>query len=289
MKFSTGEIQGYHPGRWDAALIVIQGNEADLGMHCVLDRTVTLGRDLDVELPLRDVGISRRHAMVEKDVLGRYVVSDLGSTNGTRVNGDVLSAPRPLDEGDKVIVGSTVLRFTRGDEADASFREKLVRVISTDHLTGLVAKRRYDAEYQLAVVTAKQTAKPLAVLMMDMDGVKTINDTHGHHMGSFAIAEAGHILGEVIGLEGPTSRYGGDEFAAYLPGYDKPGAVKIAEKARVALMRHHFEKDGVVIQPTISIGIAAYTEDGDDAEILQRKADEALYRAKKAGRNRVST
>jgi hypothetical protein len=94
MKFSTGEIQGYHSGKWDAALIVIQGNEADLGMHCVLDRPVTLGRDTDAELPLRDVGISRRHAMVEKDVLGRYVVSDLGSTNGTRVNGDILSAPR---------------------------------------------------------------------------------------------------------------------------------------------------------------------------------------------------
>jgi two-component system, cell cycle response regulator len=289
MKFSTGEIQGYHPGRWDAALIVIQGNEADLGMHCVLGRPVTLGRDTDVELPLRDVGISRRHAMVEKDVLGRYVVSDLGSTNGTRVNGDILSAPRPLDEGDKVIVGSTVLRFTRGDEADASFRENLARVISTDHLTGLVAKRRYDAEYHLAVATAKHTSRPLAVLMMDMDGVKTINDTHGHHMGSFAIAETGHILGEVIGLEGAISRYGGDEFGAYLPGYGKTAGVEMADKARVALLGHHFEKDGVVIEPTISIGVSAFPEDGDEAEGLQRKADEALYRAKAAGRNRVAT
>jgi diguanylate cyclase (GGDEF)-like protein len=289
MKFSTGEIQGYHPGKWDAALIVIQGNEADLGMHCVLDRAVTLGRDLDVELPLRDVGISRRHAMVEKDVLGRYVVSDLGSTNGTRVNGETLTAPRPLDEGDKVIVGSTVLRFTRGDEADASFREKLVRVISTDHLTGLVAKRRYDAEYHLAVVTARQTGRPLAVLMMDMDGVKTINDTHGHHMGSFAIAETGHILGEVIGLEGPTSRYGGDEFAAYLPGYGKAAGVEVADRARMALLSHRFEKDGLVIRPTISIGVSAFPEDGEDAELLQRKADAALYRAKAAGRNRVAT
>jgi two-component system, cell cycle response regulator len=288
MKFSTGEIQGFHPGRWDAALVVVQGNDADLGMHCVLDRAVTLGRDLDVELPLRDVGISRRHAMVEKDVLGRYVVSDLGSTNGTRVNGEFVTTPRPLEEGDKVIVGSTVLRFTRGDEADASFREQLVRVISTDHLTGLVAKRRYDAEYGLAVATAKQTKRPLSVLMMDMDGVKTINDTHGHHMGSFAIAEAGHILGEVIGLDGPTSRYGGDEFAAYLPGYDKPGAVKIADKARLALVQHHFEKDGVIIQPTISIGVSTFPDDGQDAETLQRKADEALYRAKAAGRNRVA-
>jgi diguanylate cyclase (GGDEF)-like protein len=250
---------------------------------------VTLGRDLDVELPLHDVGISRRHAKVEKDLLGSYVVSDLGSTNGTRVNGDALAEPRPLNEGDKIIVGSTVLRFTRGDETDASFRENLVRVIATDHLTGLVAKRRYDAEYHLAVVTAKQTARPLAVFMMDMDGVKTINDTHGHHMGSFAIAETGHILGELIGLEGPISRYGGDEFAAYLPGYSKKDAVKRADKARVAVLRHHFEKNGLVIHPTISIGVSAFPEDGDDAEGLQQKADEALYRAKAAGGNRVAT
>jgi diguanylate cyclase (GGDEF)-like protein len=153
----------------------------------------------------------------------------------------------------------------------------------------LVSKRRYDAEYHLAVATARQTSKPLAVLMMDMDGVKSINDTHGHHMGSFAIAETGHILGEVIGLEGPTSRYGGDEFGAYLPGYTKTAGVEMADRARAALLDHHFEKDGVVIQPTISIGVSAFPDDGDDAEVLQRKADEALYRAKAAGRNRVCT
>jgi two-component system cell cycle response regulator len=289
MKFSPEELQGYHPGRRDAALIVIQGNEADLGNHCLLDRCVTLGRDLDVELPLRDIGISRRHAQVERDVLGRYVVSDLGSTNGTRVNGELLAAPRPLDEGDKVIVGSTVLRFTYGDETDALFHEKLARVISTDHLTGLVAKRRYDAEYYLALATARQTKRPLAVLMMDMDGLKLINDTHGHHMGSYAIAETGRILGEVIGQEGPTSRYGGDEFAAYLPNHDTRTGVEVAERARAALCAHHFELEGVVITPTISIGVAAYPEDGDDAETLQRKADAALYRAKAAGRNRVAT
>jgi two-component system, cell cycle response regulator len=122
-----------------------------------------------------------------------------------------------------------------------------------------------------------------------MDGVKTINDTHGHHMGSFAIAETGHVLGEVIGLDGPTSRYGGDEFAAYLPGYSKEAGVEMADKARVALLRHRFEKDGVVIRPTISIGVSAFPEDGDDAEVLQRRADEALYRAKAAARNRVAT
>ena len=109
MKFSTGEIQGYRSGKWDAALIVIQGNEADLGMHCALDRAVTLGRDLDVELPLRDVGISRRHASVEKDVLGRYVVSDLGSTNGTRVNQSRVDR-HILQDGDVVHVGQTALR-----------------------------------------------------------------------------------------------------------------------------------------------------------------------------------
>jgi len=289
LKFSTAEIQGYRSGKWDAALIVIQGNEADLGTHCVLDRPVTVGRDPDVEMPLRDVSISRRHALIEKDAEGRYIVSDLGSTNGTRVNGEPLTGPRALDEGDKIILGATVLRFTRGDEADARFREKLAHVISTDYLTGLLAKRRYDAEYHLALVTARHTLRPLAVLMMDMDGLKGINDTYGHHMGSFAIAETGRIVGEVLGLEGQASRYGGDEFAAYLPGYSKLAGVEMAERVRIAILTHRFEKEGVLLRPTISIGVAAYPDDSDDAEELQKKADQALYRAKAAGRNCVST
>lgn len=289
MKFSAQELAAWRPGRRDASLIVIQGNEADLGMHCMLDCPVTLGRDLDVELPLRDIGISRRHAMVERDVVGRYVVSDLGSTNGTRLNGQPLAAPTPLSEGDKVIVGTTVLRFTFGDEADAHFHDQLARVISTDHLTGLIAKRRYDAEYHLAVASARQTGRPIAVLMMDMDGVKAINDAHGHHMGSFSIAETGHLIGETIGAEGCSSRYGGDEFAACLPGYSRTAGIETADRVRLAVMNHRFEKDGVVIRPTISIGVSAFPDDGDDPELLQRRADEALYRAKAAGRNRVAT
>jgi diguanylate cyclase (GGDEF)-like protein len=289
MKFSADELAGYRPGRRDASLIVIHGNEADLGMHRVLDRAVTLGRDLEAELPLRDIGISRRHAMVERDALGRYIVSDLGSTNGTRLNGQLLAAPTPLNEGDKVIVGTTVLRFTFGDEADAQFHQQLARVISTDHLTGLIAKRRYDAEYHLALASARQTGRPTAVLMMDMDGVKSINDTHGHHMGSFAIAETGRLIGETVGLEGCSSRYGGDEFAAFLPGYAKAAGVEMADRIRLAVMNHRFEKDGLIIRPTISLGVSAYPDDGDDAEQLQRLADAALYRAKNAGRNRVAT
>jgi diguanylate cyclase (GGDEF)-like protein len=289
MKFSAEELAGWRPGRRDASLVVIHGNEADLGMHCLLDRPVTLGRDLEAELPLRDIGISRRHAMIQRDALGHYVVSDLGSTNGTRLNGQIVAAPTPLNEGDKVIVGTTVLRFTFGDEADAQFHKQLAEVISTDHLTGLIAKRRYDAEYHLALASARQTGRPVAVLMMDMDGVKSINDTHGHHMGSFAIAETGRLLGETIGQEGCSSRYGGDEFAAFLPGYAKAAGVEMAERVRLAIGNHRFEKDGLVIRPTISIGVAAYPDDGDDAEQLQRRADEGLYRAKAAGRNRVAT
>jgi diguanylate cyclase (GGDEF)-like protein len=124
---------------------------------------------------------------------------------------------------------------------------------------------------------------------MDMDGVKGINDTHGHHMGAFVIGEAGHVIGSVLGARGFATRFGGDEFAAGLPGLTKEEAIAVAEEMRVAVVAHVYEKDGVRVQPGLSCGVATIPGDGGDAEALFQAADQAMYRAKRAGKNRVAT
>jgi two-component system, cell cycle response regulator len=273
--------------RW-GSLLVVQGAELDLGKLVVCDRPVAIGRDDEVELPLRDGSISRRHCRVERDdATGRYVLVDLGSTNGTRVNGSRVTGSVPLAEGDKIFLGASVLKFSWADDYDVAFQERLESIVKTDALTGLMAKRAFDAEFAKDVQQALETGSALSVLVMDMDGLKQINDTHGHEMGGFAITEAAQIIRDRVAARGETTRFGGDEFMSILPGTDKTTARQIAEQIRDGVAQHVFEKNGVRVAPTISIGVSTLPEDGDSTELLFRSADRALYRAKAAGKNQV--
>jgi diguanylate cyclase len=194
----------------------------------------------------------------------------------------------PLAEGDKIFLGATVLKFSWADDYDVAFQEKLESIVKTDALTGLMAKRAFDAAFVKEVERAHETGGALSVLVMDMDGLKQINDTHGHEMGGFAITEAAGIIRDQVTGKGETTRFGGDEFMSILPGLDKVAGRAVAEKIRDAIANHVFEKDGLRVAPTISIGVSSLPEDGDAPEELFRSADRALYRAKAAGRNQVA-
>jgi diguanylate cyclase (GGDEF)-like protein len=269
-----------------AALVVIQGAESDLGLHVLVDRPITLGRDSANELALEDDGISRRHCRVFIDD-GRYYVEDLRSTNGTLLNGTPLKAKKQLKAGDRIYLGGCVVKFTRGDDIEVGYHATMDQLVGTDDLTGLIAKRRFDAAYVRAFAAARSRKSCLAVMMLDLDGIKRINDTHGHPFGAYTIAEAGRLIGKALAGRGYACRFGGDEFAAFVPGVDKAAAANLGEEIRRAVAGHHFEKDGVLLRPTISIGVAAFPDDAGTPEEVLRCSDEALYRAKRTGRDRV--
>jgi diguanylate cyclase (GGDEF)-like protein len=270
-----------------AALVVLHGSDGDIGTHVMIDRAITLGRDPAVELPLHDEGISRRHCRVAP-LEAKFVLEDLRSTNGTLLNGEqVIAGGHELSPGDRIYLGACVVKFTYSDALEVGYHAQMDTLIGTDDLTGLIAKRRFDAAYLRAVENARVQSEELAVMMLDLDGLKQINDAHGHPVGAHTIAEVGRVIGSVVGQAGAACRFGGDEFAVFLPGYGKADAKKLGEKIRVRIAERAFEKDGVVVRPTISAGLAAFPDDGETADVLLAKADEALYRAKRAGRNRV--
>lgn len=164
------------------------------------------------------------------------------------------------------------------------------RLLHEDELSGLWVKRRFDAQLETTVnaVLAGSLAA-VSVIVMDLDGVKGINDTHGHHMGAFVIGEAGHVIGRMLWDRAFATRFGGDEFAAALPGVLKDEAVRMAETVRRAIVDHVYEKGGIRVYPGMSAGVASFPADAQDAEGLFRAADQAMYRAKRAGKNRVAT
>jgi two-component system cell cycle response regulator len=274
-----------------AALVVLQGTE--IGRNFRLRRgSVIIGRGFGVEIRLADDLVSREHARVEcawdpESQTATYRIVDLGSTNHTFVNtGRVESAV--LGEGDKIQVGDTVLKFVLLDDIEARFHEEIRNRISYDQLTGLLTKESLYLALDMELKRCQRYTLPFAVLMMDLDHFKSVNDTHGHLMGSHVLAEVGSLIRESIRSADVAARYGGEEFVAYLSETAAPGAVPAAERIRKAIEEHPFTLDGTTIKVTISIGIALFPEHGQDISSLVGRADTALYRAKDGGRNRTA-
>ncbi len=268
------------------SLAVILG--PDVGARIVLHGSVETGRDPSCELPLHDENVSWRHVRVEDRGCDEWAIVDLGSTNGTILNGQPCTGAI-LKPGDRIFIGKTVIEMQKDAVRDAQALE-LERLLLIDDLSGLWVRRRFDAQLESSVAAVLAGTVPtLSVVVMDMDGVKAINDTHGHAFGAYVIGETGHVLGRVIGSRGFATRFGGDEFAAAFPGMPKEGAVQVAEEMRAAVGAHAYEHRSVRLHPGLSCGVASIPGDAPDARTLFQAADEAMYRAKRAGKNRVAT
>ena len=270
------------------AFLSVIRSRADLGVYAFIEGPIVLGRDPKCSFPLHDFGVSWQHATITPRGNDEFVLDDLQSTNGTRVNHKRISSPHLLQDGEKIFVGETVVRFSLADEMEIDFHSEVATLVGTDPLTGLESKRRFDQALEFALRTAKDGGGPLAMLMMDMDGVKQINDTHGHLFGAHVIGETGRLIARVLGSNGRACRFGGDEFSAFMPAHDLTSAFAVAEQIRYAVETAGMEKDGIPLKPTISIGVACYPEVAGELWKLVSMADEALYRAKKRGKNCVA-
>jgi diguanylate cyclase (GGDEF)-like protein len=261
---------------------------AQVGRRILLaDDRITLGRSTEATIMLQDTHVSRLHLAIDYEPgRGVYRIQDLRSSNGTLLN-EARVTEAELKDSDKIIIGFTMLRFSWADALDLIFQSEIDQLINIDGLTGLVVKRRFDEELNRFVAVTKKHGDSLAMMMMDMDGLKQINDTHGHTFGAYTIAETGRIIKAVIDQKGLASRFGGDEFMAFMPNMDIETAARMGEEIRRSVETHPYVKDGYSLRPTICIGVSALRTD-DSMETLLERADEALYRSKRAGRNRVS-
>ncbi|PAY19499.1 hypothetical protein CKO51_10655 [Rhodopirellula sp. SM50] len=264
-------------------------SRADIGVNAFLEDRTVIGRNPTCTFPLHDLKVSGHHAAITPSGDGEFVLEDLNSTNGTRVDSTPLIGRRTLRDGDKIFVGETVIRFSLADELDIDFHSEVATLVGRDPLTDLPSKRRFDEALEFSLQSSQRRGIPLAVLMMDMDGVKQINDTHGHLYGAHVIGETGRLIAKVLGSSGQACRFGGDEFSAFLPGHDLEAALRIGEQVRVAVESAGFEKNGVALRPTISIGVACVPTTAADTLSLVTAADAALYRAKARGKNCVTT
>jgi len=184
---------------------------------------------------------------------------------------------------------SAELTGSRGELAQA--RGRLVaseRLTLVDPLTGAWNRRYLDQALREQVKRFQRYGSPFAILMIDCDHFKRVNDQHGHAAGDAVLVGVARTIGRSIRSDiDVLARFGGEEFVAVLPETDAEGAVAAAEKIRKLVAGTPLEHEGATIAITVSIGVTACPTDGREPERLLATADSALYRAKHAGRNRT--
>ena len=267
-----------------AYLLVIAGPSFGEMHKLKTDRSV-LGRDDTADVRLLDDGISRAHAAVEREG-GKIVLRDLKSTNGTFCNGARIDRCDLID-GDKVAVGaSTILKFTFQDQADERYQKQLFESALRDGLTATFNRRYFTDRLRTEMRFAERHDKSLALLFVDIDHFKKVNDTYGHKAGDYVLAAVAREMIATIRAEDVLARYGGEEFAIICREIEPEGAQALGERLRVAVSRKRFERDGKTIPVTISVGVAVVRAPRD-AQPLIAAADAAMYEAKRSGRDRV--
>ena len=165
--------------------------------------------------------------------------------------------------------------------------EEAVRLSLTDGMTGLWNRRNFDLRLEAELSRAVRFSEPFAVVFVELDQMKLVNDRHGHQAGDTVLIELARRLTEAVREVDVVARWGGDEFTLLLPKTALPGALLLAEKIRGAVTNAPFRVDSGPLDITISVGVAAYPEHGSSGKDLVAAADAAMYRAKAGGRNRV--
>lgn len=271
-----------------ANLVVLQG--AEIGRRFPLRRNeVVLGRGEEADILLRSKEISREHARIRTLRVGSeilYRLTDLESTNHVFVNGDRVDV-RLLEDGDKIHLGDVVVKFELHDAIDAEFHDEIRNRIEYDDLTGLLTYQSFRTALEWELERNANSATGCAVVMMDLDDFKKLNDTYGHLAGSFVLEKVGELICANVRHFDVAARYGGEEFVAYLPETEAAEAYTAADRLRRVLAETSFPHRDREIRLTISMGVSHFPEDGADLESLVQKADERLYRAKADGKNRV--
>jgi len=273
------------PTNPNAALVVIYGLDLGRKYDLVGDNTI-IGRSSKASIQIDQESVSRNHAKLissEKKV----VLQDMGSTNGTYVNDELIAGDSQLRNGDLIKIGRTIFKFIAGGNIETAYHDEIYRLTTVDGLTQIFNRRYFEDTLDREISRCNRYGRGLSLLLFDIDHFKKINDTYGHLAGDYVLKQIASAVKTRIRREDIFARYGGEEFAVLLPELDHKQAATVGEKTRKLIEKHAFKFDGQEMQVTISIGVATLTEGQRDGSEMIKVADGKLYEAKQGGRNRV--
>jgi len=275
-----------------AYLLVLAGPQLGEMFPLAEGRELVIGRRDDADVQIRDDGVSRRHATIRVEGHGA-VLRDQGSANGTYVNG-ARRVEAHVDDGARIQVGGhTILKFVWADEVEALYQMRLAEGALQDPLTGLYNRRHLDDRLGSEVAASLRHGRALALLMIDIDHFKVVNDSSGHLAGDEALKMVAFVLRGAVRKEDVLARYGGEEFVVIARETPLEGARALAERIRRAVEKSRCAWQGGELAVTVSVGVAVSVGPseylpGRSESALVEAADRALYAAKRGGRNRVA-
>jgi diguanylate cyclase (GGDEF)-like protein len=295
VRLKKGEVtlqQALLEGAQGAPCLIVHGG-ADAGRRVDLDRPhLIIGRQSDCNVQLDSASVSRRHAELAV-AADRVLLRDLGSANGTWLNGRRLERAMPLTDGDLLRLGEVTLKFYDRHNLDAVLHDHQHRQATVDPGTGLFTRRHVMELLERELRRALRNGQPLSVVLLDLDDFKAVNDRWGHDAGDAVLRQTAAALQQRCLAGHSLGRLGGEEFVMVMPGVPLVAAVLAAERLRATLSARtlQIEQPGhatpVPHRQTASFGVAETTPSTRHARELLTAADAALYAAKRNGRNRV--
>lgn len=268
-------------------------------------------KETDIDLVLMDVempgmnGFEVTYAIRSMEAIDWFPViflsnqiDDESFSKGILAGGDAY-LPKPINPVrlqltmiamERIYVMRQKLHETQNDLIVAN--KELKRLALYDQLTDLANRHNFDETLESQFKLAKRNKVPLSLIMCDIDFFKIYNDNYGHQKGDDCLARVAKVISSIS--ERPTDkacRYGGEEFTVILPDTNLQGGLLIAERLRQGVFDENIEHTGSKVAPcvTLSLGLAMYTGQFNSPEEMLKSADDALYRAKKNGRNRVES
>jgi diguanylate cyclase (GGDEF)-like protein len=241
-------------------------------------------------LPGHGVFLGERPAVFddEAQLRGLQALKILPLKSGDRMLGTLVAASRRRGAFDDEAVRTLeVLALQAGQSLQrAQLFAEVERMATTDGLTGLTNHRQFQSLLDQRLALAKRYGKPLSFILCDIDHFKTVNDTYGHPAGDLILKGVARILEAQARETDIVARYGGEEFALVLPETDSGAARILAERIRAAIEAASFQTETGTLKITLSLGVATFPDAAEEKQPLIERADQALYAAKRSGRNR---
>jgi diguanylate cyclase (GGDEF)-like protein len=260
----------------------------------LIHKHLTLGRGSDCDIMIPDPAVSRKHLQIScRRILknGHYpalkvVLRDLGSRNGTQLNyARVRRAV--LKPGDKITLGRVILKYDHRDIAEQGFYDEIYRLATTDSLTALLNKASILRCLSEEIAGSARYRRRVSVILVDVDGFKSLNDLSGHLAGDQILQSLAHLFSSNLRKRDRVGRFGGDEFLIVLPETGSKGAARLAERIRQMVEKSIGRDLGLPLSVTASMGVSSGCAHKITPENLLEQSDVALYRAKALGRNRI--
>lgn len=270
-----------------AAALLVVGGDLNGTLFDLIESTTGIGRNADNAIALEFNGVSRYHFKLH--VSGEiHILEDCGSKNGTYLNNKKVEGNTPLTKGDIIKIGSIALKYLPKGDPERLTYDKLNLEANTDKHTGCYNKTYFNNRITLEVNKSKVTGDPLSLIIFDLDHFKKLNDNFGHDAGDFVLKEMAQVIrSNGIREQDVFARYGGEEFVILLPKTNLKQSFEIAERLRKLIESKEFMYDEKRLPVNASIGVADYRQGVVTGTDLFKRADEAVYKAKEAGRNQV--